>query len=298
MKVAIIIASKGRPEELGRWVDHIARQTIQPVVTVMSVTSKDDLPAVELPPTIVPVICNGSGTCHQRNAGLSAVAGQADIVAFFDDDYIPSSRCIEGVERLFGLLRTVDAATGTLLADGINSAGIPYEEALAIAIEHDNEPDAPISSQDLSGVYGCNMAFRAKAIGADRFDERLAMYGWQEDIDFAARVGRQGRIVKTNAFAGVHQGVKGARQSGVLLGYSQIANPLYLIRKGTMRRTEALALIIKNVAKNHLRALYPEPWIDRLGRCKGNWRALVDVVLGRDDPAKILELSKLSDGRV
>ena len=71
------------------------------------------------------------------------------------------------------------------------------------------------------------------------------------------------RVVKTNAFSGFHQGVKGARQSGFLLGYSQIANPLYPIREGTMRRTEALALIVKNVAKNHLRVLHPEPRVDR-----------------------------------
>jgi hypothetical protein len=135
------------------------------------------------------------------------------------------------------------------------------------------------------------MAFRTSAIGDERFDERLPLYGWQEDIDFAARVGRMGDIVKTNAFYGVHLGVKGARGSGVQLGYSQIANPLYLVHKGTMSADEAIPLIVKNVLKNHLRALRPEPWIDRLGRCKGNWHAIGDIIMHRADPANILRMA-------
>jgi hypothetical protein len=73
-------------------------------------------------------------------------------------------------------------------------------------------------------------------------------------------------------------------------GYSQIANPLYLIRKGTMTAGEALPLMVKNVIKNHARALFPEPSVDRFGRCKGNWRALVDVLLRRDDPGNTLTM--------
>ena len=69
-----------------------------------------------------------------------------------------------------------------------------------------------------------------------RFDEGLPLYGWQEDIDFAARVARQGgALARTDAFAGVHCGVKTARSRGLPIGYSQVANPLYLVRKGTMR---------------------------------------------------------------
>ena len=67
---------------------------------------------------------------------------------------------------------------------------------------------------DLEGLYGCNMVFRAEAIGQERFDEQLPLYAWQEDIDFTARVGRARRMVKTDAFQGVHQGVKGARLPG------------------------------------------------------------------------------------
>jgi GT2 family glycosyltransferase len=134
------------------------------------------------------------------------------------------------------------------------------------------------------------MAFRTSVIEDARFDENLPLYAWQEDIDFAGQLRRRGRVVKTRAFVGVHRGVGAARSSGVRLGYSQIVNPLYLVRKKTMPGWFATKLIMRNFVANHIRAVAPEPWIDRAGRLRGNWIAVGDVVRGRADPKRILSL--------
>jgi hypothetical protein len=134
------------------------------------------------------------------------------------------------------------------------------------------------------------MAFRADAIGDTRFDERLPLYGWQEDIDFAARLRPRGRLAATHAFAGVHCGIKTARAPGLPVGYAQVANPLYLARKGTMRAAYSLRLVARNLAANHLKSLGPEPWIDRRGRAAGNRLALRHALFGTLDPTHILEL--------
>jgi hypothetical protein len=290
-RIAIVIASTGRPVELGRWIDHVRRQTVQPTALVFAVAKPADLPCQkDIQETATVVICT-PGSCHQRNAGVAAVMGLSDIIAFFDDDYVPSSYCLEGIDNFFRTHSDVVAANGTLLADGINSPGISYEEAKELIARHDNFPQTDgVVVHELKGLYGCNMVFRANAIGEERFDEQLPLYAWQEDIDFAARVGKRGRIVKTNAFHGVHQGVKGARPSGTRLGYSQVVNPIYLARKGTLPVNDATKLILKNIFKNHTKSLFPEPWIDRRGRCRGNWLALFDVLLGRDHPKNILKL--------
>jgi hypothetical protein len=73
-------------------------------------------------------------------------------------------------------------------------------------------------------------------------------------------------------------------------GSSSVGNPIYLARKGTLSVNDAAKLILKNVLKNHAKSLCPEPWIDRMGRCKGNWLAIFDVLLGRDHPKNILTL--------
>jgi hypothetical protein len=290
-RIAIVVASTGRPAELGRWIYHVQRQTVQPIKLVYAVVKETDLPAWEEAPANLTVLFCASGLPVQRNAALDAVSSSCDIIAFFDDDYVPSSYCIEGIDAFFKAHPDVVGANGTLLADGINSSGISYEEAEDLVVQHDGLPRIEASIVgDLNGLYGCNMVFRVSAIGKERFDEALPSYAWQEDIDFAARVGRRGRLVKTNAFYGVHQGVKGARLAGTRLGYSQVANPIYLVRKGTVPVSYAAKLILKNVVKNHAKSLSPEPWIDRRGRCRGNWFAIFDVLFGRDHPQNILNL--------
>jgi hypothetical protein len=186
----------------------------------------------------------------------------------------------------------VNGMTGHLIADGILGPGISDAEATALVEEYDALPfDEParVLKDGLAGLYGCNMAYRLSAIGAQRFDERLPLYGWQEDVDFAARV--PGGRIKTDAFAGVHRGIKSGREtSGARLGYSQIVNPWYLTLKGTLGWRTALRLALRNMAANHLKAMRPEPWINRIDRARGNWIGLADILRGRADPGRILDL--------
>ena len=83
----------------------------------------------------------------------------------------------------------------------------------------------------------------------------------------------------------------GRRGSGVRLGYSQVANPLYLSRQ---RRgyplARALNHIARNMAMNVARWWWPEPYIDRRGRLSGNIVAMRDLLNGRLSPERILDL--------
>jgi hypothetical protein len=292
IRIAVVIASVGRPVELGRWADHIRRQTVAPDELIYAVTKPSDLPPADLLASVKVIRCD-PGLPVQRNAGLAEAIKTANLIAYFDDDYVPSNHCIEGIARFFQTNPDVVGATGVLLADGINSAGIGYEEAEQLVAGHDSlrRPTTTII-ENVVGLYGCNMVYRVSAIGEERFDEDLPAYAWQEDTDFAMRIARRGRLVRTDAFCGVHQGVKGARLSGLRLGYSQIVNPIYLVRKGTVPARYAARLLFKNLAANHAKALFPEPWIDRIGRCKGNWLGIFDALLGRDHPKNILTMRR------
>jgi hypothetical protein len=76
----------------------------------------------------------------------------------------------------------------------------------------------------------------------------------------------------------------------VLLGYSQIANPLYLVRKGTVPPRFAFNLALRNLVANAVKSPRPEPNVDRFGRLRGNLIALVDIARGRSHPRRALEL--------
>lgn len=291
LKVAVILASTGRPDNLETAIRHFKGQSKPPAAILLSVVTENDIPKSPDALAGVKYVTGPKGLPAQRNTGLRNVDPSHDIIAFFDDDYIPSQHCIAGIAAFFAAHPEVVGASGFLADDGINTAGISTEEAEAMLSQYDKLPAPGLAIvKDQFGLYGCNMAYRASALDNVWFDERLKLYGWQEDIDFAAQLLKRGRIVKTLAFAGVHQGVKGGRTSGVRLGYSQIINPIYLARKGTMKQSYALRIMVQNVLANHVKSLRPEPWVDRVGRVKGNWIGIADAVRGRFTPERIESL--------
>ena len=288
--VSVLVASCGRPVELGQLLDALDRQTLPPKQVMLSVVEPGDLPAGAASRALV--VMGGKGSCAQRNRGLDQLVPGCDVLFICDDDYLPSVRALEGVAALFDTFPDVVGANGRLLADGINSPGLQYDDAARLIEAADGEPSAaPTILRELDGLYGCNMAFRSSAIADARFDEALPLYGWQEDIDFSAQLMPRGRIVASNAFHGVHRGVKAGRTSGVRFGYSQVANPVYLVLKGTMTAQKAAGILLRNVAANLLKVWRPEPWVDRLGRVKGNWLALGDIIRGRVQPSRILDFN-------
>lgn len=289
-RIVIVIASVGRPDDIANQLASLRRQTRKPDGIVLSVTQQSDLPP-EHERANAEVIFSPKGLCAQRNAAIEHVAKDYDILAFFDDDYLPTTTVVEGIEWFFNEHEDVVGVTGHLIADGIKGPGIRREEALELIEAYENAP-APKkrTTYGIKGLYGCNMAFRISKIKERRFDENLPFYGWQEDIDFANRIAQEGKLASTNAFAGVHCGTKRSRSPGLKLGYSQIANVVYLMKKGTMPKTAGLLLITKNFVANHARYFFPEDWVDRKGRTAGNWIALLDLASKRLDPRKIIDL--------
>ena len=288
-RLAVAIATLGRPETVRENLDALSRQTRPADIILLSVTGPEDIPA-NLDENVI-VVTGSKGLCAQRNRALDALDGKADYVVFLDDDYVASKFALEGIESFFQANDDIVGMTGHVLHDDIKGAGMPYQEACRIVEAYDQQPRPKARVlKEVDDLYGCNMAYRASAIGDTRFDEALPFYGWLEDVDFSNRLQDRGRLVLTNAFAGVHCGVKSARSPGLRLGYSQIANPLYLVGKGSMSRSAAYTLMSKNLLANHARTLMPEPWVDRWGRVRGNWLAIGHLVSGKLSPEYITRL--------
>jgi GT2 family glycosyltransferase len=290
--VVVVVASLDRPDSLADILEDMGRQTEPADRIILSVTKPADLPEGLVESDTLRLLIGPKGLCNQRNTALEEIGTGSDIVLFCDDDYVPSRFLVERVRDFFMANSDVAGASGRLVADGINGPGITIADARAMLTRYDAEPMPPlVPIKERFGLYGCNMVYRRTSIDGLRFDARLALYGWQEDIDFAGQLRlRGGRLVATHAFAGVHCGVKLGRSSGVRLGYSQIINPIYLARKGTMRPRYAMRLAMRQFLANHARALRPEPWVDRLGRAKGNWLGIADLMLGRLTPERVIQL--------
>ena len=291
MRIAVIVATLGRRQASEDLVNDLCAQTRLPDRVIFAVTTAEDAPMPNARLGNETLLCERKGSCVQRNRAIDHVVSDCDIIVFFDDDFIPEATYLERLEAAFAADDDIAGLTGLVVADGVNGAGLEREEALAAIRRHTERfPEGSERATQLFGLYGCNMAVRTKALGNRRFDENMPLYGWLEDLDLTNQLLQEGRLLRLDRLVGAHRGIKAARTSGVRLGYSQIANAFYLIRKGTAPRRPMYENIIKYLAVNLIRSVRPEPFIDRRGRLKGNLVGLLDILRGQSRPDRILEL--------
>ena len=284
-RIAVVIATLGRPNVVTATLNHLLEaQKLKPAAVIVSCASRADAgEAANLP--AVTVVTGPPGLASQRNAALAALPNGIDLVVFFDDDFVADANWLAVAAQVFRDEPDVVGFTGWVAADGIKGPGLSFDNALQIV--RTTNPSPPWSYIEPFSPYGCNMAFRLSAIGDLKFDERLVLYGWLEDRDFGAALAKRGgRLIRCTGACGVHMGVKSGRVAGDRLGYSQVVNPIYMLRKGTMTVGQVTGQIFRNLASNVTGAVKPEPFIDRRGRLRGNIRGFVDVVRGRIEPER------------
>ncbi len=292
LRLAVGIATAGRQATLNETLAEIAKQKRVPDVVVLCPVAREDLDYafLETVPYATRVVSAPPGLTRQRNAILRAVE-DLDAVAFFDDDFFPAPNYLANAECILQRDSDVVVMTaGALIEDGIHGLGLTPQHAR----ERIAAVPAPITAGAVRpdyGAYGCNMVIRLGPVREHKlaFDESLPLYGWQEDIDFSRQMANWGRVVRAEALTGVHLGVKRGRTSGVRFGYSQVANPIFLIRKGTVSRSFGGRTMVKNLLANLARSFRPEAHVDRIGRLKGNLMALLDLFRGRLHPGRIFD---------
>ena len=287
------IATAGRRDTLTQSLVQLGHQRRLPDEVIICPASPDDCDERALAGLPYPtrVVRGTRGSSGQRNTILDH-CNPCDLMLFLDDDFYASHDYLERLERIFSQEPAIVGLTGKVLVDGAISAGVEHDEARAILAAYPRAPADDHRLEDIYNLYGCNMAVRMVPVRSHRlrFDENLPLYGWLEDVDFTRRLAPYGRIARSLALTGVHLAIKRGRSSGVRTGYSQVANPWYLMRKGTMAPKRALRQVYRNVGANVLRAWSPEPWVDRRGRLRGNAIATVDFLRGRLDPRNVVAL--------
>jgi GT2 family glycosyltransferase len=291
MRLAIGIPTSRRPSVLAETLYEITRQTRKPDRVIVCATDQSDVEIQTRTPQGIEVLFAPSpGLPRQRNLILDKV-DDCDVVLFLDDDFLMGSRYVENTVAALQSHSDLVATTGVTIADGSRGPGVSVEAARAL-IAADDIPGGYDGFEPVPHGYGCNMALRLSTIRQYdvRFDERLPLYAWSEDVDFTHRLARHGWIAKIYGARGVHLGTKQGRTPGHRLGYSQVANPIYLFHKGSYSFGRAARSVGRNLAANVARSVQPEPYIDRRGRLRGNGLAFLDLLRGRLAPERILEL--------
>jgi GT2 family glycosyltransferase len=290
MKLVVIIPTLDRKTQVNQLLAHLELQHRAPDEVVISAPDETHVEPYGAKNFKVSYVFGKRGLSAQRNQALNQALHRFDITTFFDDDFLPADNYLKLVSAAFNQQSEWAVITAHPRWDGATNAGFTFQEGLAAL--RSVEASALTEQQvcDHVGAYGCNMSIRARVVGDLRFDERLVLYGWQEDIDFTSQLRQHGRVVGLSTLLGVHLGLKAGRVSGVRFGYSQIANPVYLIKKGTVPVRFAFDQMSRNIAANVFKSLRPEPYVDRRGRLKGNLLAARHLMMGRIEPEYILKI--------
>ena len=299
--IYVVIATKGRSPEVGALLQRLRSQSLLPERVIVVGTCSEDLPPLDAdaPFEVRTWIAARAGITVQRNEGITILTELGlmlpqSIVVFFDDDFRPRSDWLMLCAEAFAARPDVGALTGLVLADGINRrCGLSEEEA-------DRFLDGSWPAQghwttgplrDIGSLYGCNMAFAGSVLQICRFDEELPLYGWQEDRDIAGQVRSRRRVIIEPTCRGVHLGSGNGRTSGLRFGYSQIANIVYLQRKGTVEASVTIRFLARALASNILHTVHSAERRVYASRLHGNVLAIADLLRGTCLPRRIVELS-------
>ncbi|MDT6963863.1 UNVERIFIED_CONTAM: glycosyltransferase [Microbacterium sp. SLM126] len=290
-RVAVVIATKGRPQAVPRMLRLLEQQTLQPSIVVISANTRLDVGEFAAPQHLpVEYLFGPAGLPAQRNRGLERVLPESDIVVFLDDDFVPAREWLARCADAFAARPHAVGVTGGVVQDGVRGDAIDWDEAAELLSDDAAHPQ-PMGLVPVQKLYGCNMAYRCSAIGDLRFDERLVLYGWLEDMDFSRAMHAKGPLLQVLACRGVHLGLRsGGRTSGKRFGFSQIVNAWYLYGKGALSAREAWSYTARAFLANGAKALFPEPHIDRRGRLAGNLLGLRELLSGRCQPERGAEL--------
>ena len=287
LSLVVGIATRGRPATLATTLESLSRQTRRPDAILIAYTTPDDVRDIGVRFPEVWLLLSPAGLTRQRNTILDMLP-DADLLVFLDDDFHIHRDYLAVMENVFLEHPEVVVATGTLLGDGIHGVALEPRDA-ALRFDSHRAITTNIRLRPVFNAYGCNMAFRMETVASNaiRFDETLPLYGWYEDVDFSRRVSQHGDSVRVGQAWGVHLGVKSGRHSEVRLGYSQVANPIYLANKRSVPWYFAVASVASRLLKNLVRSFAPERHIDRRGRLRGNLRAFRDLYKGTLSPTRI-----------
>jgi glycosyltransferase involved in cell wall biosynthesis len=289
LRIAIGIASTGRPALLHNALEALRRQERSADRIIVCHAAPGDVSEESRQMAGIEFVSAPAGLARQRNAILERTEGD-DLLVFFDDDFIPAPGYLGAMELLFNEGPHIVIATGDVVADGARSR--PLDIAQAADLLRQARTSHPSRLLPAYNAYGCNMAVRLAAVRSRRlhFDESLPLYALYEDIDFSRQLAPHGAIRAFTGARGVHLGTPAGRMSARRLGYSQIANPQYLVRKGTFHWSHAWKSMLRHCCANVLGSFSPAERAFRVRRLAGNLVALWHWMRGAIAPYRALDL--------
>jgi len=296
-KVAIIIPTKDRPDDLRRMLGSIHQQSVKPhqiVVVDASIipVSKviDEFTSINitylrhLPPS----------SAKQRNIGLTAIHDDIDLIGFMDDDIVLEINAIEKMIIFWDSASNMTAGASLNFNNSFhpglnllkrlrlastlgfynNHVGSVALSGWATAI---NNVDTTIQVQWLPTTA---VFWRRDLIRGHKFDDFFEGYSYLEDLDFSYEIGKNYKLVIVADAKFSHFPSSTGRISDYQFGKMEVINRLYFVRKHNLSASRCyMGLFYRFVMS--LGSSITGSGLESLHRIAGNCTGLFQSLIAR-----------------
>lgn len=286
-RLAFVVATKDRPEELRRlWTSLLAQTRLPDEVVVVEAGSAPS--PLDAPPAGLPVLRRVASpvasAARQRNAGIDAVGPAIDLVGFLDDDAVLEENAVEEIVRLFGEFGPeLGGAAFNMTNHPPLALAALKRTALAEALGLYARRRGAVTRSGFQTMIGRVEAtgwtdwlpttaavWRREIFRGHRFDEWYSGYSYLEDLDFSYHVGRVYRLAVAAAARYRHLPAEGGRGDGYAFGLREVLNRVHFVRKHSeLSLARCRAALVLRLAMS-LAAAVRERDPDHLARAWGN----------------------------
>jgi glycosyltransferase involved in cell wall biosynthesis len=292
-KIAFVVPTKDRADELRRMLASLAAQSRRPDQVIVVDGSDPDIRHVvdEFPQLGCDYVrVFPPSLARQRNAGMQALKPEMTLAGYLDDDIVLEPDAVArmltfweaaapdvggaafsitntplpnwiGIKRLFGI---DDFRPGLVLASGcVSTLGSQPEDT------------------EVEWLCGGATVWRRDVVDAYPYDDWFSGTGYMEDVDFSFNVGGRYRLMIVAGARLAHYSPPVRPDRQFLLGRWQIVNRMYFVRKHRQRGMSLARAWTASVAFAVLNAVYALRDRQYWARARGNCAGILDEFCGR-----------------
>jgi GT2 family glycosyltransferase len=246
-RIAIVIPTIGRCDELRKMLQSLAQQTRRPdQVVLVDEAGEGNTLAREFPQLSISVTTFPRGSASaKRNRGMQLVAPEINLIGFMDDDIELEPQALEVTMRFWG---NAPEDVGGVSLNVMNNPPdfAPWLKRLKLASWlglYGTEKGAVLRSGfhvplrhvsetiyvDWIPTY-C-VTYRKRLFETYSFDEFFAGYSYLEDLEFSYRIRKKYRLAVVAEARFYHYPSKIGRPDWYLFGKKEVINRLYFVSK-------------------------------------------------------------------
>lgn len=296
-RLAFVVPTKDRPDDLRKMLESIAKQTKVPDQIIVVDGSDPDIREVvtgfpALPIDYVRVF--PPSLAKQRNAGMAKLRPEITLAGYLDDDIVLEP---DAIAAMLDCWEHADESLGGTAFNITNTAPARWTRIKQLfGLDHPipgrlikTGCTSILGNQELDietdWLCGGATVWRREVIETYSYDEWFRGTGYLEDVDYSFNVRGKYRLALVAKARLAHYSPPVRRDRHYLLGKWQIINRMYLVRKYRKRGLSPAAAWLANLglASLHLAAAIFRRDSTQWDQFRGNVAGMLSELAGRNE---------------